>query len=110
MARRISFTNGHEGRRLYQYRAGFAIAFMLLLLALLISRLIFLQVYNHEHFTTLSQDNRIRLQPLPPTRGLIFDRNGVLLAENMPAYQLDLIPPRMCRTCLQRSRACAGSS
>jgi penicillin-binding protein 2 len=92
MARRISFKNGHEGKRLYQYRAGFAIAFMLLLLALLISRLIFLQVYNHEHFTTLSQDNRIRLQPLPPTRGLIFDRNGVLLAENLPAYQLDLIP------------------
>jgi len=92
MARRISFKNGLESRRLYQYRAGFAIAFMLLLLTLLISRLIFLQVYNHEHFTTLSQDNRIRLQPLPPTRGLIFDRNGVLLAENLPAYQLDLIP------------------
>lgn len=54
------------------------------------SRLVYLQVLNHERFTTLSENNRIRVQPLPPTRGFIFDRNGVLLADNLASYHLEI--------------------
>ncbi|MGD8956307.1 MAG: penicillin-binding protein 2 [Chromatiaceae bacterium] len=57
---------------------------------LLISRMVQLQVVDHEHFTTLSRENRVKLVPLPPTRGLIYDRNGVLLAQNRPAYSLEI--------------------
>jgi len=54
------------------------------------SRLVYLQVLSHERFTTLSDGNRIRVQPLPPTRGFIYDRNGVLLAENLASYHLEI--------------------
>lgn len=61
----------------------------LLLLALL-SRLWYLQVIEHEHFTTLSEDNRVKLQPIAPNRGLIYDRNGILLGDNFPSYRLEI--------------------
>ena len=55
-------------------------------------RLVYLQVLNHDRFTTLSESNRVRLQPLPPTRGFIYDRNGVLLADNLASYHLEVTP------------------
>jgi penicillin-binding protein 2 len=66
-----------------------------LLLSILLVRLLYLQVVSHEHYTTLSEDNRVNLQPLPPNRGLIFDRNGILLAENMPSYRLEITPEQV---------------
>lgn len=73
------------------------LAFLLVLVGsvILIGRLVQLQVFNHQYFTTLSENNRVSLQPLPPTRGLIFDRNGVLLAENLPSHRLEIIPERV---------------
>lgn len=73
------------------------IAALLIMLALLglSARLVQLQVIEHQHFTTLSKDNRIKLITLAPTRGLIFDRNGVLLAQNRPAYNLELVPEQV---------------
>lgn len=62
---------------------------------ILIWRLIQLQIVNHEHFTTLSQENRVKVLPLPPTRGLIYDRRGVLLAQNRPAYSLEITPEQV---------------
>ncbi len=53
-------------------------------------RLVYLQIFHHERFTMLSDSNRVRLQPLPPTRGFIFDRNGVLLADNLASYHLEI--------------------
>ncbi|MEJ2618871.1 MAG: penicillin-binding protein 2 [Candidatus Thiodiazotropha sp.] len=67
---------------------------VILALIVLVGRLFYLQVENHDHFTTLSQDNRVKLEPLPPTRGLIFDRNGAILAQNLPAYSLEIIPEK----------------
>ncbi len=52
----------------------------------------FLQVVNHDHFKTLSQENCVKLVVLPPPHGLIYDRNGVVLAENLPSYQLEITP------------------
>ena len=66
-----------------------------ILLTILLVRLLYLQVVSHEHFTTLSEDNRVKLQPLPPNRGLIFDRNGTLLAENLPSYRLEITPEQV---------------
>jgi penicillin-binding protein 2 len=66
-----------------------------LLLSILLVRLLYLQVVSHEYYTTLSEDNRVKLQPLPPNRGLIFDRNGILLAENLPSYRLEITPEQV---------------
>lgn len=79
-------------RRLFFVRLLWAAAVVLLVFGGLTWRLVVLQVVQHDHFDTLSEDNRIRLRPIPPRRGLIYDRNGVLLAENLPSYRLDLIP------------------
>jgi penicillin-binding protein 2 len=63
-----------------------------LAVAVLVARLGYLQIVSHEHFSTLSDSNRVRLQPLAPTRGLIYDRNGVLLADNLPSFRLEIVP------------------
>lgn len=62
-----------------------------LLIAFLIIRLVYLQVYQHEYYSTVSDNNRIYSQAIVPTRGLIYDRNGVLLADNKPSYNLTVI-------------------
>ncbi|MFI4890890.1 MAG: penicillin-binding protein 2, partial [Steroidobacterales bacterium] len=54
-------------------------------------RLFYLQVLKHDYYAELSQGNRVRTEPVPPSRGLILDRHGVVLAENRPAYQLELV-------------------
>ncbi len=66
-----------------------------LLCGSVVARLVQLQVFDHEVFAEKSQGNRIRIEALPPTRGLIFDRKGRVLAENLPAYQLELIPEQV---------------
>ena len=66
-----------------------------MLLGIVVARLVQLQVVEHELFAEQSQGNRIRIEAVPPTRGLIFDRNGTVLAENLPAYQLELIPEQV---------------
>jgi penicillin-binding protein 2 len=54
-------------------------------------RLFYLQVLKHDYYAELSQGNRIRTEPIPPSRGLILDRHGVVLADNMPAFQIELV-------------------
>lgn len=54
-----------------------------------------LQIQQHEEYATRSEENRIRLDPIVPARGLVYDRNGVLLADNAPAYRLDIVPERV---------------
>lgn len=58
----------------------------------LLARLFALQVQQHDHYTTQAQDNQIKLLPLPPPRGLIYDRHGVMLADNLPTYSLEVTP------------------
>ncbi|MEC9375308.1 MAG: penicillin-binding protein 2 [Pseudomonadota bacterium] len=64
----------------------------IILTGIVITRLSVLQVVDNDYYATQSQGNRIRIQPLTPTRGLIYDRNNKLLAENIPSYQLELTP------------------
>ncbi len=78
--------------RLFNSRVLLGLIGIIILLSLLIGRMTHLQLDNHDHFTTLSEKNRVRLLPEPPIRGLIFDREGRILAENMPTYTLVIIP------------------
>ena len=64
---------------------------VILIFSLLASRLWFLQITEGKKYTEFSQGNRVRLIPEPALRGIIYDRNGIILAENRPAYQLQLI-------------------
>jgi len=81
--------------QLFSRRALVASALVLVAMLGLSARLVFLQVYNHEHYTTLSDSNRVRILPLPPTRGLIYDRNGVLLADNLSSHRLEVTPEQV---------------
>jgi len=67
----------------------------LLLMGALLGRLAWLQIVDYAHFSDLSTNNRVRLMALPPNRGLIYDRNGVILAENKPTYHLEIIPEQV---------------
>jgi len=85
----------HSERRLFIARVAFASVIGFLLLGMVIARLIQLQVFDYEVFAAQSQGNRVRIQAVPPIRGLVFDREGRVLAENLPAYQLELIPEQV---------------
>lgn len=61
----------------------------------LVIRLIYLQITGHEHYATMAKSNSIKSVALTPTRGIIYDRSGRILAENMPAYSLELIPEQI---------------
>ncbi|HKV65722.1 MAG TPA: penicillin-binding protein 2, partial [Rhodanobacteraceae bacterium] len=73
--------------------AGFAI--MLALVLVVAGRFVYLQVYEHAEYSTRAKANRVRLRHLPPPRGLIYDREGKLLADNVPAFRLDVVPDQV---------------
>ncbi|MBR9830110.1 MAG: penicillin-binding protein 2 [Oceanospirillales bacterium] len=77
----ITFTN----------RAAIAFTFVVLLMLVLIGRIYYLQVIEHDRYAAISEQNRVQLQPVAPRRGLIYDRNGVLLADNRPNFSLTLL-------------------
>lgn len=77
-------------QRMFLRRSIAAGVVMLALVIALIVKLVQLQVARHDYYAELSQGNRVRIEPLPPNRGLILDRHGEVLAENLPAYQLEL--------------------
>jgi len=95
MLRQITLKDHFFESRLVMNRAILLLIAGCLLLSVLFARLVYLQVVAHEHFTTLSEDNRVKLQPIPPNRGLIYDRNGILLAENLPSYRLEITPEQI---------------
>ena len=85
----------HSEMRLFTSRIILSVVISVLLLATVVARLVQLQVRDHELFAEKSYGNRVRIEAVPPTRGLIFDRRGRVLAENLPAYQLELIPEQV---------------
>ncbi|OOG24761.1 penicillin-binding protein 2 [Thioalkalivibrio denitrificans] len=90
MSVRQAIKNHQQEQRLFFVRVIIILVMLVLLFGLLVSRLVYLQVVSYSHFTTLSQNNRVRIEAVPPPRGLIYDRNGVVLAENRPSYQLEV--------------------
>jgi penicillin-binding protein 2 len=76
-------------------RCLFAIIFCIALVTMLLVRLFNLQVLQHDYYTTRADDNRMRVVPVPPVRGLIYDRNGVVLAQNKPSFVLEITPEQV---------------
>lgn len=82
---------GRESQ-IFNFRVIFSLICMGLLFVFLAFRLADLQIIQHEHFTTRSKENRVRIVPLAPPRGLIFSSDGTLLAENIPVFTLEVVP------------------
>ena len=76
----------------FRLRLAIALGFVLLMFLLLLARFFYLQVIQHEHYNTLAEANRISIVPIAPNRGIIVDRNGVVLAHNYSAYTLEITP------------------
>ncbi len=81
----------YENER-FQMRLWFALGIILLIFGALISRLVYLQVIEHDHYMTVAEDNRHQLQPIAPTRGLIYDAKGRLLAGNRATHSVAIVP------------------
>lgn len=82
-------------RRLFQRRTIVMLLLVFVMLSLLIARMYQLQVVEHDIYTTLSDKNRVQVQSVAPPRGLVYDRNDVLLAENRPVFSVTLVPERV---------------
>lgn len=76
----------------FRFRIVIAAAVVVLAFSVLIGRFVYLQVFQHEYYTTRAEDNRISLVPIPPNRGVIVDRNGTVLARNYTAFTLEITP------------------
>ena len=79
----------------FRLRLAIAIAFALILLLILLSRFVYLQVMRHDYYQTLAEKNRISIAPIVPSRGLILDRNGEILANNYSGNTLELTPNKL---------------
>lgn len=95
MNTRFDLKNPLQERQLFLSRSIVVIIFVAVLLVFLITRLTFLQVETYEKYAGLAQGNRVKLSVITPIRGLIYDRNGQVLAENNPSYSLELIPEQV---------------
>ncbi len=89
---RLALKNIQFETRLFKNRSFGTFFFILFFVFALIGHLIYLQIKSHYFYSTLSQDNLLNVIPIQPNRGLIFDRNGVLLAKDILAYTLVIIP------------------
>ncbi|MGJ3255703.1 MAG: penicillin-binding protein 2 [Alcanivorax sp.] len=91
MRRPLTLKDHHHEQRIFSVRLVVAVFLVLLLTLILVSRMIWLQVIQHSRYTTLSDNNRVQTLAVSPPRGLITDRDGVILAENRPDFSLELI-------------------
>jgi len=79
----------------FQVRLAIATGFVLFMFLVLFVRFFYLQVVKHEQLHTLAEANRISIVPVVPNRGIIVDRNGIVLAHNYSAYTLEVQPDRI---------------
>jgi penicillin-binding protein 2 len=79
----------------FQLRIGVAGIVVLIGFGLLAARFVFLQLIQHDHYASRAEDNRISIVPIPPSRGLILDRNGIVLARNYSGYTLEIFPRKV---------------
>jgi len=81
-----------DERRLFEHRAWVGFICIVLCLLGLLGRYVWLQVFAFDSFTTRSENNRVTVRPVVPNRGVIYDRRGRVIAENRPAYRLEIVP------------------
>lgn len=95
MKRPTELRNHQKELYYFRWRLGIAAAGAILLFMVLAGRFFFLQVTQHDHFHTLAENNRISIIPVVPNRGLILDRNGIVLAHSYSAYTLEITPSKV---------------
>lgn len=95
MSRSYTLKNSAEEQRIFLSRIVAALVLIVILNICLVIRLAYLQIVFHEDYATLAKNNSIKIAPLAPTRGIIYDRNGRILADNIPSYTLELIPEQV---------------
>lgn len=83
-----------QEKKLFTERIIVALIIIMVVFALLLSRYFYLQVIQHENYTQQAEQNKIKFSRINPTRGLIYDRNGLLLAENITTYRLQVVPEK----------------
>ena len=94
MTQPIRLKDHEKDARLVRSRVVVGAMLVLALICVLIVRLYYLQVVQYDYHSTLSENNRVHVQPIPPTRGLIYDRNGVVIADNRPSFSLTMTRER----------------
>ncbi|CAM5223871.1 penicillin-binding protein 2 [Alishewanella longhuensis] len=95
LKKRVAMQDVAAETRLFNHRAVFAMAFVTLMFGVIIFNMYHLQVTSYQVYQTRSEGNRIKVVPLAPNRGLITDRNGILLADNRPVFSLELVPEQI---------------
>ncbi|MFO1388326.1 penicillin-binding protein 2 [Cellvibrio sp.] len=85
------FKDHQREARIFKFRLGVMVAVMAILFCVLIYRYYSLQVINYLEYATQSEHNRVHVEPIPPTRGIIYDRNGEVLADNRASFTLSLV-------------------
>ncbi|HYG32433.1 MAG TPA: penicillin-binding transpeptidase domain-containing protein, partial [Methylophilaceae bacterium] len=95
MRTRSELKNYQHEQHYFRIRLAVAAVFVLACFSVLGMRLFYLQVVKYDHFQTMAENNRISVVPIVPNRGLIMDRNGVVLAHNFFAYTLELTPAKI---------------
>ncbi|MBA3495157.1 MAG: penicillin-binding protein 2, partial [Gammaproteobacteria bacterium] len=90
----LVLTDSGTETRIFRNRVIASLVIMGVSLLLVIGRLIKLQVFEHDRYKTLSQENRLKIVPVAPARGLIYSHDGVLLADNRPSFSLEVVPER----------------
>lgn len=93
--KKLTIKNYFRESHLFMRRIIFLFFITITSCAALVARLAYLQISQHDIYTTLSNQNQLSLIPIEPNRGLIYDRNGILLAVNTPVFSLDIIPDRV---------------
>ncbi|MGJ7551261.1 penicillin-binding protein 2 [Pseudomonas alloputida] len=94
MSQPIRLKDHEKDARLVRNRVVVGGVAVILLICVLVARLYYLQIIQYDYHSTLSENNRVHVQPIPPTRGLIFDRNGVIIADNRPSFSLSMTRER----------------
>ena len=87
--------NAEQEIRTFHLRLAAATVLVMVCFGLLLTRFVYLQVANYDEYQSAAEDNRISILPIVPNRGLIFDRNGVVLARNFSAYTLEITPSKV---------------
>ncbi|HYP80287.1 MAG TPA: hypothetical protein VEQ17_08365, partial [Steroidobacteraceae bacterium] len=91
MPGQVRIKDHQREQRSFLQRSAAAAAVIAGLAVLLLGRLVLLQIVRYDYYLDQAQGNRTRIEPIPANRGLILDRNGKILAENQPSYQLELV-------------------
>ncbi|KJY92748.1 penicillin-binding protein 2 [Vibrio neptunius] len=95
LRKRTRIRDYQEEARLFKSRAIVAFIGIAAMVGLLITNLYNIQINQYQDYKTRSNDNRIKVVPIAPNRGLIYDRNGILLAENRPVFNLEITPEKI---------------